>query len=305
METEFNPLTTAHIDLQIEEEFPEIRLEAEKFELWFQPVYELSTGKVLHNEVLFRWRDEKGDLRQPQELLIALQNTQLLKQLDRIVVEKSIVILSKQASVTVSINLSNEIFEDQDFLTQLHKWLTVYKVKPLRISFEIEESMLSQNQALVLPFMTELQMMGCLVVIDNFTGNFFPLSQLQELPVNIIKLDRSFALKPLTLAQKQLAMAISYTSKVFQKQTVLKGIDDNLSLKFANDLGVKGVQGYSLSRPQNKPKTFGSVGLILVRIIAVLIVLYIIKSFLGINFIQDRHAWEVIIEFIQSLFDGK
>ncbi|MBD2188802.1 EAL domain-containing protein [Pseudanabaena mucicola] len=305
METEFNPLTTAHIELQIEEEFPEIRLEAEKFELWFQPVYELSTGKVLHNEVLFRWRDEKGDLRQPQELLMALQNTQLLKQLDRIVVEKSIAILSKQASVTVSINLSNEIFEDHDFLTQLHKWLMEYQVKPPRISFEIEESMLSQNQALVLPFMTELRMMGCSVVIDNFTGKFFPLSQLQELPVNIIKLDRSFALKPLTLAQKQLAMAISYTSKVFQKQTVLKGIDDNLSLKFANDLGIKGVQGYSLSRPQNKPKTFGLVGLILVRIIAVLIVLYIIKSFLGINFFQDRHAWEVIIEFIQSLFDGK
>jgi EAL domain-containing protein (putative c-di-GMP-specific phosphodiesterase class I) len=190
-------------------------------------------------------------------------------------------------------------------LPQLHKWLTEYQVKPPRISFEIEESMLSQNQALVLPFMTELRMMGCLVIIDNFTGNFFPLSQLQELPVNIIKLDRSFALKPLTLAQKQLAMAISYTSKVFQKQTVLKGIDDNLSLKFANDLGIRGVQGYSLSRPQNKPKTFGLIGLVAVRIIAILIVIYIIKSFLGINFVQDRHAWEVIIDFVQSLFDGK
>ena len=52
METEFDPLTTAHIDLQIEEEFPKIQLEAEKFELWFQPVYDLTTGVILHNEVL-------------------------------------------------------------------------------------------------------------------------------------------------------------------------------------------------------------------------------------------------------------
>ena len=99
METEFDPLATAHIDLQIEEDFPEIRLEADKFELWFQPVYELATGSVLHNEVLVRWRDMQGNLRQPQELLMALQNTQLLCQLDRIVVEKSIEVLQQQPKV--------------------------------------------------------------------------------------------------------------------------------------------------------------------------------------------------------------
>jgi EAL domain-containing protein (putative c-di-GMP-specific phosphodiesterase class I) len=305
MEPEFNPLTTAHIDLQLEEEFPEIRLEAEKFELWFQPVYELATGKILHNEVLVRWRDEQGNLRQPQELLIALQNTQLLNQLDWIVVEKSIAVLSQQANITVSINLSNEIFVDQKFLSQLHTWLNQYQVSAKRLSFEIEEETLSQKQSLVLPFITELQMMGCYVVIDNFTGRFFPLLQLQELPISMIKLDRSFARKPLSLAQKQLAIAIAYTSNIFQKQCVLKGIDDKFALNFANNLGIKGVQGYSLSRPQDKPKTFGLVGLLLIRIIAILILLYIIKSFIGIDIFQKRHAWEVISDFIQSIFDGK
>jgi EAL domain-containing protein (putative c-di-GMP-specific phosphodiesterase class I) len=305
MEPEFNPLTTAHIDLQLEEEFPEICLEAEKFELWFQPVYELATGKILHNEVLVRWRDEQGNLRQPQELLLALQNTQLLNQLDRIVVEKSIAILSQQPSIKVSINLSNEIFEDQKFLSQIHVWLNQYNVSAKRLGFEIEEETLYQQQPLVLPFITELQMMGCYVVIDNFTGRFFPLLQLQELPISMIKLDRSFARKPLSLAQKQLAIAIAYTSNIFQKQCVLKGIDDKFALNFANNLGIKGVQGYSLSRPQAKPKTFGLVGLLLIRIIAILVLLYIIKSFIGINIFQDRHAWEVISDFIQSIFDGK
>jgi EAL domain-containing protein (putative c-di-GMP-specific phosphodiesterase class I) len=305
MEPEFNPLTTAYIDLQLEEKFPEIHLEAEKFELWFQPVYELSTGKVLHNEVLVRWRDEQGNLRQPQELLIALQNTQLLSQLDRIVVEKSIEVLSQQAKVKVSINLSNEIFVDREFLSQLHAWLNQYKVSAKRLSFEIEEEAIYQKQSLVIPFITELQMMGCFVVIDNFTGKYFSLVQLQELPIAMIKLDRSFARNHLSVAQKQLVSAIAYTSNTFQKQCVLKGIDNKLSLKFANDLGVKGVQGYSLGRPQDKPKTFGLVGLLLVRIIAILILLYIIKSFLGIDIFQNRHAWEVISDFIQSIFDGK
>ncbi|TYQ23942.1 EAL domain-containing protein [Pseudanabaena sp. UWO310] len=305
METEFNPLTTAHIDIQLEQGFPEIRLAAEKIELWFQPVYELTTGKVLHNEVLVRWRDELGELRQPQELLAALQNTQLLNQLDRIVVEKSIELLSKQTNVKVSINLSNEIFEDQKFLPQLHAWLSQYQVSAKRISFEIEEEILWQKQSLVLLFMTELRMMGFYVVIDNFTGRFFSLFQIQEFPFSMLKLDRSFSRKNLSPVQKQLAIAIAYTTRAFQKQCVLKGIDDKLSLKFANDLGVRAVQGYSLGKPQDKPITFGLIGLLIVRIIAVLIVLYIFKSLIGVDIFPNRHSWEVIGDFIQSVFESK
>ncbi len=304
METEFNPLTTPHIELEIEE-FPAIRLEADKFELWFQPVYELATGKILHNEVLVRWRDEQGNLRPTQELLIALQNTQLLNQLDRIVVEKSIELLSQQSKVKVSINLSNEIFVDLTFSKQLHTWLTQYNVSATRISFEIEEDVIFQTQTKAIAFITELQMIGCYIAIDNFTGRYFSLSQLQELPISIIKLDPRFARSSLSSSQKQMAKAIAYACNTFQKQCVLKGIDDKYSLKFANDIGVKAVQGYSLSKPQDKPKTFGLIGLLIVRIIAILILLYIFKSLIGIDLFKNRHAWEVIGDFIQSIFDGK
>ncbi|MCA6595308.1 MAG: EAL domain-containing protein [Pseudanabaena sp. M046S1SP1A06QC] len=309
MENEFDPSATAHVDLQFEEVFPEIRLEADKFELWFQPVYELATGKVLHNEVLVRWRDAQGNLRQPQELLMVLQNTQLLYQLDRIVVEKSIQVLAQQPKVMVSINLSDEIFADQQFPHQLHQWLSKYNVTAKRISFEISESILCQMQSQAIAFITELKMIGCSIVIDDFTGKYFSLSQLQELPLSMIKLDRSFAQQPLALDQKKLAIAIAYTSKVFQKHCIVKGIDDKSSLQFANELGVKGVQGYSLSQPQDNPKTFGLISLLISRIIAstiaILILLYIFKSLMGIDLFKDRHAWEVISDFFESIFGGK
>ena len=304
METEFNPKTTAHIDFELEE-FPEIRLEADKFELWFQPVYELLTGRVLHNEVLVRWRDESGNLRQSQELLMVLQNTQLLCQLDLIVVKKSIQVMSENIKIKVSINLSSEIFADRDFPHQLHQWLTQYHVVANRLSFEIEEISLQQHQIQAIALIEELQKIGCNIVIDNFTGQHFSLVQLQQLPFNIIKLDRSFASPSLPPVQKQMAIAIANISKIFQKQCVLKGIDNKYSLKFASDLGVKAVQGYSLSKPQDKPRTFALVGLLIVRIIAFLILLYILKSILGIDLVKDHHAWEVIGDFIQSIFDGK
>ncbi len=309
MENEFDPSATAHVDLQLEEVFPAIRLEADKFELWFQPVYELATGKVLHNEVLVRWRDAQGNLRQPQELLMALQNTQLLYQLDRIVVKKSIQVLAQQPKVTVSINLSDEIFTDHKFPSRLHQWLSKYDVAAKRLSFELGESMLCELQPQAIAFITEIKMIGCSIVIDDFTGRYFSLLQLQELPISMIKLDRSFARQPLEPEQYKRAKAIAYISKVFQKPCIVKGIDDKYSLKFANDLGVKGVQGYSLSQPQDNPKTIGSIGLLISRIvasaIALLILLYIFKSLMGIDLFKDRHAWEVISDFFESIFGGK
>lgn len=305
METEFDPLTTPHIDLQIEESLPEICLTADKFELWFQPVYELATGKVLHNEVLLRWRDAQGNLRQPQEVLTALQNTQLLCQLDRIVVQKSIEVLSQQSKVKVSINLSNEIFADQTFISQLQAWLIHYNISPKRLSFELEEAIICQMQPQAIAFITALQQMGCYVVIDNFTGSYFSLQQLQLLPIAMIKLDRNLVRKSLSPIQKQLLIAIAHTSQIFKKQCIAKGVDDRYCLKLASDLGVTGVQGYTLSKPQEKPKTFGLVGLFLTRIIALVILLYTFKSLIGIDLFPNRHAWDVISDFIQSIFDGK
>lgn len=304
METDFNPLTTAHIDLLLEE-FTEIKLEADKFELWFQPVYDLLTAQVLHNEVLVRWRDHKGELRQPRDLQLVLQDTQLLTQLDRIVVEKSIQLLVQQPKIKVSINLSNEIFADDAFPEQLHKWLQQYQVEAKRIALEIEEETILQNFSKAIALMTELQAIGCPVVIDNFSGRGFTFQQFQELPIVIIKLHPSFSRKTLTSSQKQLAKAIAHSCNIFQKQCIFKGIEDNFGLKLANDLGAKGAQGYSLSRPQNKPKTLGLIGLLIFRILIVLIFLYIFKSLVGINLDHNRHAWEVIMDFFQSLFDGK
>ena len=73
MEADFNPEETAHIDLPLDSFSLEIQLVADKFVLWFQPVYELETGKVLHNEVLIRWRDNEGNLKSPKELFLVLE----------------------------------------------------------------------------------------------------------------------------------------------------------------------------------------------------------------------------------------
>jgi EAL domain-containing protein (putative c-di-GMP-specific phosphodiesterase class I) len=90
--------------------------------------------------------------------------------LDLIVVEKSIEVLAQRPKVKVSVNLSNEIFIDQTFISQLQGWLNHYNISPKRLGFEFEEEVVSQLAPEAIAFMTRLQQMGCDIVIDNFTG---------------------------------------------------------------------------------------------------------------------------------------
>ncbi|MEE3715798.1 EAL domain-containing protein [Tumidithrix elongata RA019] len=304
METEFDPQETEHIDLDLDDYLSEIKLAADKFELWFQPVYEIVSGTVLHNEVLVRWRDNEGRLRSPRELFEVLQNTHLMGQLDRIVVEKSIEILAQNSKVSLSINLSAEILEDSDFLSQLQKWLEHYRVNPKLLMFELDEAIFIHTSIKSLELMKAFKQMGCGVVLDSFTGNHFSLHQWQSLPIDTIKLDRNLIADPQSSEQKQLAKAIAHISPIFHKRCIATGIDNKQILKFAYDIGVQGVQGFLLGRPDDKPKTFVSVGVLIVRIITFLILLYIIKSLAGIDLFPNRHAWEVIADFFQSLFEG-
>ena len=308
MESDFNPAETAHIDLPIEDFSAEIQLVADKFVLWFQPVYELETGKVLHNEVLIRWRDNQGNLKSPRELFLVLEGTGLLWQLDRIVVEKSIEILSKQTSVNLSVNLSKEVLEDSFFLSQLKIFLDRYSVEPQRLSFELEELIIHENFSQSLQLIKSLKEIGCLVILDSCTGIYFSLQQWQMLPVDIIKLDQGLISKTQSqvseLSQnQQLAIAIIKISKTFNKKCIAKGIENQALLTFARNLGVQGVQGYLLNSPQNKPSNLISMGLVSTGIISLFILLYIFKSLLGIDLDPDRHAWEIIKDFVQPFFE--
>ncbi|MEB3312105.1 MAG: EAL domain-containing protein [Snowella sp.] len=302
MQSAFDPDATVHVDLSLEG-LPEVQLIADKFVLWFQPVYELETGKVIHNEVLVRWRDKKGNLKSPQELFSYLQGTKLLWQLDRIVVAKAIDILVEQRDVILSVNLSAEVLEDPDFLGYVRDRLTQAQVDPKRLSFELPEIWVQKNFSTALAFMQTLKKLGCSVVLDSCTGAYFSLQQWQVLPIDQIKLDRDLTAQLQSHKQQLLASALIKTNRLFNRHCIAKGIDNLPMLTLVRKLGIQGAQGYFLNSPNNKPNTFISFGLFSTSLVSLLLLLYLFKSALGINIFSEKHAWEVLIDFIQPFFE--
>ncbi len=302
MSSAFDPAATVHVDLSLDG-LPEVKLVADKFVLWFQPVYGLETGKVIHNEVLVRWRDKQGNLKSPQELFKFLQGTKLLWQLDRIVVAKAIDILVEQRDVILSVNLSVEILEDQDFLNYVRDRLTQAGVDPKHLSFELPEASVQQDFSSYLTFIQGLKTLGCSVVLDSCTGEYFSLQQWQTLPIDLIKLDRDLTAQLQSHEKQLLVSALIRTNRLFNRQCIAKGIDNLPMLTLVRKLGVQGAQGYFLNSPNNKPNTLISLGLFSTSLVSLLLLLYLFKSTLGINIFPEQHAWDVLMDFIQPLFE--
>lgn len=294
MEPAFDPQNTAHLDLSVQEIVPDIKLDAEKCVLCFQPVYELETGRVMHNEALVRWQNPQGELKPPQAFLAQLEAANLLGELDRLVVDKAIAILREQRSVVLSINLSAVTIGDPTFITYLQSRLTTAGIDPKRLGLELPETLIHPQDTAAIAWLQDLRRLGCWVTLDSCTGQRFSLQEWQFLPVDRVKLDRQLVAQFDQRDTQNLAIALVRTNQLFKRFCIAKGIDNQNLLSVARRLGVQGVQGYYLRTPQRQPHLFLSISLLGTGFVSFLVLLYILKSLLGINLVPQEHAWQVI-----------
>ncbi|MEB3279431.1 MAG: EAL domain-containing protein [Lyngbya sp.] len=229
-------------------------LEIGQFEFWYQPTYQVSGYEVLHNEVLLRWRDYPGKVYLPDEFMPVLAEMGLLSELDRYVIDKGIDQLVSEPQLHLSINLSRLVFEDSTLIRDLDSWLSETQVDPKRLCFELTESTIAQHFLTALTFIQNLTALGCLVVIDNFSGRELTLSQCKQLPVDLVKLDNQFLgsikANPESVALIKRLREISYT----MGQVVVKYVEDEQTLELVEQLHLDAVQGNLLQLPHDTPQ---------------------------------------------------
>ncbi|MFM1842908.1 MAG: hypothetical protein RLZZ490_1646 [Cyanobacteriota bacterium] len=304
MDTEFDPHFLAYGDLSAPDSSLNLKLWADQVVLCFQPVYELETGRVVHNEVLVRWQTPPGELLPPQAFLDKLRGTKLLADLDRLVVTKAIAVLQEQSQVVLTVNLSDVTLGDDSFLVYLQKQLRDTNIDPKRLGFELPEMLIQPHDQTQMGWLRRLRRLGCWITVDSCTGKQFSLQEWQSLPVDRVKLDRQLVAQFEERDTQTLAIALVKVNQLFKRPCIAKGIDDQTLLNRARRLGVQEVQGYYLRTPQRKPHLFISFSLLGTGFVSLLVLLYLLKSFLGINLVPQEHAWQVIWNFIAPLWDA-
>jgi EAL domain-containing protein (putative c-di-GMP-specific phosphodiesterase class I) len=151
-------------------------------------------------------------------------------------------------SLTVSVNLSPNQLHDEEFTGQVAEILQLHRLEPARLVLEITETVLMQTPVEVLE---GIKALGVRLAIDDFGTGYSSLSYLDRLPIEIIKVDRSFVERVASGDPSPLARTVVQLGESLGLQTVVEGIETVEQLDALTALGVRVGQGFYLARPMD------------------------------------------------------
>jgi diguanylate cyclase (GGDEF)-like protein len=215
-------------------------------------------GPITHGyfEVLVRLLDDDDSHISPAEFLSAAERYQLMEELDRWVVGKTLELLAcNAAGLTASrtrfaINLSGQSLGSEAFLTYVQQQLDVTRVPPELICFEITETVAVANLQRAQTFMHTLRKTGCRFSLDDFGTGLSSFAYLKLFPVDTLKIDGSFIRDlPTNVVSQSVVAAISEVARVMQLETVAEFVQDEATMALLSKLGITWAQGYLLGEP--------------------------------------------------------
>lgn len=235
------------------------RLNTQGFELWYQPIYDINSGAVLYNEVLLRWRNTAGQLYRPHDFMALFAQDQRPGWLDRVVIQKAIQTLVAYPRLSLSINLSDQVYQDSAFVEHLYAQLTHFQVHPGQLHFELSEQSIAQNLADAISLIRDLKTIGCAVILDGFSNEYLTFLEWERLNVNSIKVDgHLIEAADECWQQSQLTQTIIETSDLFEQSAGAKSIDAR-RCSAMHQLSFDSAQGYHFKPPSRQPWQTGKV----------------------------------------------
>lgn len=229
------------------------------FTLVYQPIFNLHNQKLVGLETLIRWPHSRKGIISPEDFIPIAEETGLIIPLGTWVLQTATqqFHLWQQyypelftADVTLSINLSSRQFSQANLVTQICKILEANKIPHSCLKIEITESLLMEHSQSAQEMLNELKGLGSQIVIDDFGTGYSSLSYLSRLPLDCIKIDRSFITQmEQTPEDLEVVHAIISLARILKLDVVAEGIETDRQLTTLKKLGCPHGQGYWYSRP--------------------------------------------------------
>lgn len=223
----------------------------EEFELFYQPLINLKSGKVSTCEALLRWNHPVRGTVSPVDIIPVAEDMGLIVDLGRWILRKACMECMKwPEAVSVAVNFSPQQFHQRDVLSEVRYALEVSGLPAQRLEIEITESSLLHNTELTHDVLSQLRSLGVRISLDDFGTGYSSLSYLHNFPLQKVKIDRSFlegidSDRPLTLLR-----GVARLSADLGMSVVVEGIETNEQLELISaDGAVTEAQGYLFSRP--------------------------------------------------------
>lgn len=239
-------------------------IESEALTLHFQPICDLATGRIVSFEALARWTDEQGVCLSPDAFIPVAEESGLIVPLGRWAMDEAARTLAawnaaagKPCDVRIAVNLSAIQLQRDQIPPMVRAALDRHGVSSNQLTLELTESAIGTDPDHVARIMTALKDMGATLAMDDFGTGYSNLAHLQKLPIDLLKIDRSFVSGMLADRDKlAIVRAILSLASALGMTTIAEGVE---ALDLAQRLAALGCtqgQGFLFGRPLDRDRAY-------------------------------------------------
>ncbi len=231
-----------------------------EFALMYQPKVDLASGRVVGLEALIRWLTRSGNIIGPDQFIPVAEETGLIVPIGRWVTRAACVqwIAWRDAGLKpppVAINLSPHQLSDARLVEDIDAILKETGMDPAYLQLEVTESAAMENPARTFDILDALRQRGLHIYIDDFGTGHSNLGQLKRMPIDALKIDKSFVDDVLTdNDDAEIAIAIIRLSHALNLRVVAEGVESVEQVAFLKQNGCDEIQGYVVSKPLTPSK---------------------------------------------------
>ena len=225
------------------------------FMMYFQPQFRTADGTLRGAEALIRWKDETGKFISPAEFIPIAEQSGTIVPLGTWIIAESIrnyvgwKDIMKEP-IRLSLNISAIQYRQPDFVESLLKVISEYNMNPEELELEITESVLIGDYQEITRKLSLLRGYGIKISLDDFGTGYSSLSYLKNLPIDTLKIDKSFIDTVLTDENTQVIMeTLMYMATKLNLETIAEGVETREQFEFMEAIDCTDIQGYYLAKP--------------------------------------------------------
>lgn len=233
----------------------ESALSQNQFLVYLQPKYRIKDEALVGAEALVRWNHPFWGFLSPAEFIPLFEKNGFITRLDRFVWEKACAVLHDWDErgyypMSVSVNVSRADIYNEDLADTLVTIIKKYDLDPSRLHLEITESAYTGNPKQIIDTVTTLRELGFVIEMDDFGSGYSSLNMLNDMPIDILKLDMKFIRSEMAKPKSQgILQFIINLARWMNLSVVAEGVETKAQLLRLTEIGCDYVQGYYFAKP--------------------------------------------------------
>ena len=229
----------------------ELALELGELQLYYQPKVHAGYRSLIGAEALMRWHTKDRKVIMPDQFIDVAERHEVIKPMTWWTIKSAVARLARwPEELAIAVNISPVLLMEDEILSVVQDALEIHGVAPPRLNLEVTESIMVDNQNVMLSQLARLREIGVKISIDDFGTGFSSLAYFRDLPVDEIKIDKSFVMRMLESEKDHaIVKAVIDLAHNFSLKVVAEGVESMEIAERLADLRCDILQGYVFDKP--------------------------------------------------------